>query len=391
MCSSDLVDVGAKATLQPQKYFYDASGALTAVATESNVLYSIQNGAGDYSLDFVNVLSLSSFSLDFVVPAQDTQTQTVYNEMSAIEIIVTDYYDASNQVVARYENNGSTLNVSLNGGKRITIARAFTGVKSKFAYSNGVFLDSTSGTELPFSGSFTSDKVFVSVKMVGVEGDAGIGISAVANQSFTERTTRDAIAPTVYIADLQMGIKELGATAVLNPAQVTDVLSPFLEKNLGITVTDPNGDFVTSVDGVLLNGTCSASVKYEIKLEQHGDYVVMYSYTDQNGNNMPIRYAINVPERIKPTIQLQGVNANDIVLTQVNTKVKIADFTVSDDTSTASEIRSYVYVSSPDFTTAEIDENGYFNVRKAGDYTVMYTCYDLEGNFTIVTYIVRAS
>ena len=309
--------------------------------------------------------------------------------MTAVKIILTDYYNRDNQVVVRYENSGSTLNLSLNGGKRITVSRAFTGIKNKFAYSNGVFLDSLSGTQLPWSGTFTSDKVLLSVKMIGVNGGAGIAISAVGNQSFTERTIRDVIAPTVYVANLQTGIKNIGDIAVLEPAQVTDVLTPFLEKNLGLTVTGPDGKFVTSLDGTILNGFCDATVKYEIKLEQYGDYIVMYSYTDQNGNNMPIRYAINVPERIKPILTLVGVENNEIVKAEINTKVKVADFNVSDDTTEAADIRSYVYAYAPNYTTVAIDEAGYFNAVLSGDYVVMYTCYDLEGNTTIVSYIVR--
>ena len=386
-----VIDVGVGSSLQVQKYFYDPSGKFTASATKTDVRYTLENGVGDYAFDFINVLSLSALNLEFTVPAQDKDTLQNYNEMDAVEIVVTDYYDRENQVVVRYENNGGTLNLSINGGKRTTITRSFTGTKSTFAYSNGAFLDTTSSTEFAWKDSFTSDKVLLGVRLIGVEGGAGIAIARVGKQGLNEKTTNDAIAPTVYVANLQNGIKELGSIATLEAAQVTDVLSPYLEKKLGLAVTDPDGNFVTSVDGELLDGSCDVTVTHEIKLEKHGDYIVMYSYTDQSGNNMPIRYAINVPERIKPTITLKSAQPYEIVEASLNTKVRISEAEYSDDTTPTEQLRSYVYVSSPDYTTVTIGEDRYFNATKAGDYTVMYCCYDGEGNFTIVTYTVRVS
>lgn len=390
--TAKVVDVGVESkVLKVENYFLDASGSLTAGATTSDVRYTIENGAGDYALDFVNVLSLSSFKLDFTVPSQDKDTNALYNEMEAVEVVVTDYYDRSNQVVVRYENNGGTLTLSLGGGKKTTVTRSFTGTKNSFAYSNDTFLDSTSGTEFAWDGAFTSDKVLLSLRLVGVEGGAGIAVSAVGKQSLNSRTTTDSIAPTVYVENMQKGIRELNSVATLNAAQVTDVLTPYLEKKLSLTVTDPQENFVTSVDGALLDGTCDVTIAHKIKLESYGDYIVTYTYYDQYNNIMTIRYAINVPERVAPTITLKGVNEYEIVNAALGTKVKIADYEIADETTAKEALRSYVYVSSPDVTSVALDENGYFNATSKGDYTVMYTCYDEEGNFALVTYTVRVA
>ena len=384
-----VVDVGKGGdALKPEKYFFDKNGVFTSENTLSGIIYSLEDGEGNYELDFVNVLSLSALKFEFTVPAYDETNGKTYSEMKAVEVSVIDYYDRTNYVTACYENNGGTLTLSFNNGPKTTLARSFAGTKNMFCYLGG-FTDSESGTAFSWDGAFTSDKILLSVKLVGVTGDAGIMVSRLGKQSLNSRTKSDSIAATLYVPERKNGIREINSVVELSVAQITDVLSPYCEKNLKLYVTAPNEDYATSIDGVLLNGECDVSKVYRLQLSEYGSYIVQYAYTDQNGKYESTLYAINVPERNAPTLRLKNVEADGVMEVELNTKVKVAEYEASDDVTATSELKTYVHVYAPNYQTAEIDENGYFNATREGDYIVMYQCYDAEGNCANVSYTVR--
>jgi len=399
----DVVDVGFGGSLNLKEYF-QGDGFIKG---ENEALFAVEEGTGNYTLDFINVLSLSTFSFEFTVPKTD-DTDIAYDELQAIDVTVTDYYNREKTVTARYENNGGTLVLSLNGGVKTNTGRVFTGVKNNFFYNGGAFSDA-SGVTWAWDDSFNCDKILLSVTFIGVDGDAGITVQRLGSQGFN--ATSDRIEADIYYKDSQSGIHEIGEVVNLSAAQITDVLSPYLEKNHKFVVTAPNGSYVTSLDGVLLDGSCDVTRSYQIKLESLGSYLVKYIYEDQNGNPRTSYYGINVPERNKPTIVLEGVNDGDLVKAKtnswfaslleklfpyfaedlVNTKdyswVTVAEYSVSDDLTPAEDLISYVVVYDPDYLQVTI-QDGKFAAFKKGEYTVCYYCYDSEGNCNTVSYTV---
>jgi hypothetical protein len=352
---------------------------------ENAAEFTVKDGEGNYTLDFINVLSLSSFSFEFTVPKTELEKDAIYDEFQAIDITLTDYYDRDKQVTASYRNVNGLLAISFNGGANVNTGRTFSGVKNTFFYSKGTFSNS-SGHTWALDNAFESDKLLLSVTLVGVHGNAGITVQRLASQGFN--ATSDRIEADIYYENPQGGIHELGEIVELSAAQVTDVLSPYLEKNQKLVVTAPDGSYVTSLDGVLLDGTCDVTRSYQIKLESLGSYLVKYIYEDQNKNSRTAHYAINVPERNAPSITLKDVKDGDLIETGINTWVKIAEYSVKDDKTATGELLSYVVVYDPDYLRATV-KDGKFAALKKGDYLVCYYCYDSEGNYTTASYTVR--
>lgn len=376
-----VVDVGFGSTLSTNEYF---QGEGFAENVEKS-LFTVKDGLGNYTLDFINVLSLSSFNLEFIVPYDEKQPELIYDEMQAIDVTLTDYYDRNKAVTVRYENNSGTLIVSCNGGARKNTGKPFVGMKNTLFYNKGKLSDS-SGTSWDWTGDFESNRLLLSVSFIGVDGDAGIKVQRIGSQGFD--ATSDRIEADIYYPDSQFGIHELGSVLTLQPAEVTDVLSPYLQKNQKFTVTAPNGSYVTSVDGVLLDGTCDVTRAYQIKIESVGSYLVQYTYEDQSGNVKSSYYGIDVPERNAPVITLDGVEDGAVLTAEINTWVDIAQYSVSDDTTAVEELHAYVAVFDPDYMYVTV-ENGRFGAIKAGDYIVQYYCYDAEGNCASMSYTVR--
>ena len=376
-----VVDVGFGSTLSTKEYFQGEGFAENA----ENSLFTVKDGLGNYTLDFINVLSLSSFNLEFIVPYDEKQPELIYDEMQAIDVTLTDYYDRNKAVTVRYENNSGTLIISCNGGARKNTGKPFVGMKNTLFYNKGKLSDS-SGTSWDWTGDFESNRLLLSVSFIGVDGDAGIKVQRIGSQGFD--ATSDRIEADIYYPDSQFGIHELGSVLTLQPAEVTDVLSPYLQKNQKFTVTAPNGSYVTSVDGVLLDGTCDVTRAYQIKIESVGSYLVQYTYEDQSGNVKSSYYGIDVPERNAPVITLDGVEDGAVLTAEINTWVDIAQYSASDDTTAVEELRAYVAVFDPDYMYVTV-ENGRFGAIKAGDYIVQYYCYDAEGNCASMRYTVR--
>ena len=376
-----VVDVGFGSTLSTKEYFQGEGFAENA----ENSLFMVKDGLGNYTLDFINVLSLSSFNLEFIVPYDEKQPELIYDEMQAIDVTLTDYYDRNKAVTVRYENNSGTLIISCNGGARKNTGKPFVGMKNTLFYNKGKLSDS-SGTSWDWTGDFESNRLLLSVSFIGVDGDAGIKVQRIGSQGFD--ATSDRIEADIYYPDSQFGIHELGSVLTLQPAEVTDVLSPYLQKNQKFTVTAPNGSYVTSVDGVLLDGTCDVTRAYQIKIESVGSYLVQYTYEDQSGNVKSSYYGIDVPERNAPVITLDGVEDGAVLRAEINTWVDIAQYSVSDDTTAVEELHAYVAVFDPDYMYVTV-ENGRFGAIKAGDYIVQYYCYDAEGNCASMSYTVR--
>jgi hypothetical protein len=376
-----VVDVGFGGALNVKEYFQGDG----FVKDENETLFTVKDGVGNYTLDFINVLSLSAFGFEFTVPTNDTEAGTVYNSLQAIDVTLTDYYDREKKLTVRYENVDGLLAITFDDAKKVNTGRAFAGVKNNFFYSAGLFADA-SGSTWDWGDSFTSNKILLSVTLVGVDGDAGFSVQRIGSQGFN--TSSDRIEADIYYANPQGGIHQLGEVVELSVAQITDVLSPYLEKNHKFMVTAPDGSYVKSLDGVLLDGTCDVARSYEIKLESLGAYLVKYIYEDQNGNSRTAPYAMNVLERVKPTITLIDRSAGELVETDIDTWVSISDYSVSDNS--ADELIAYVVVWDPDYLRTTV-EDGKFAALKEGDYLVCYYCYDAEGNYSTVSYTVRVS
>lgn len=197
--SFKVVDVGFGGALKLTEYFQGEG----FIKGENAAEFTVKDGEGNYTLDFINVLSLSSFSFEFTVPKTEAEKDAIYDEFQAIDITLTDYYDRDKQVTASYRNVNGLLAISFNGGANVNTGRTFSGVKNTFFYSKGAFSNS-SGHTWALDNAFESDKLLLSVTLVGVDGNAGITVQRLASQGFN--ATSDRIEADIYYENPQGGM-----------------------------------------------------------------------------------------------------------------------------------------------------------------------------------------
>ncbi|MBQ7368971.1 MAG: hypothetical protein IJW60_04630 [Clostridia bacterium] len=369
-------------------------GDLNKLTQYDGVLYTTKSAVEETTLDFVNVLSLSSFSVDLGAPTgllDETGENYIdtYGKTSKIKIRLTDFYNRDNVVEMEYINEGGSTFFSLNGSRAVSLSRAFNDTQHKIQYdlSKQVFRDLVSGQTFAWKNSFTKDKILLEIVLVGCENNACVAVRGVGKQ-FIDESGADSSRPTIYVKERQGGSWNIGDEVLLNSALVTDELTPYLRENLTLSVVGPKG-YLSSVDGVKLDGNCDVEREYTIKLTDYGVYKVTYKYTDQNYNTDTVEYSIFVYDRRAPSITLSGVNEGETKQVKAGTVVTLPEYSVSDGETEQNELDSWVMVFNP-YGECHLLDNGKLTTNHKGTYRVVYYCRDTDGNYTTATYFVVA-
>ena len=375
-----VIDVGPDSSnVIVKNYFYGED--FTAEKPESNrIKYTVSGSGESATLDFINVISLSNFSLQFEIPEESAA-------IGAVVISLIDYYDPSRVTKITYSNVAGSAMLSVDGSRAQPLGKRFAGVDHSVSYSGG-FVTNANPQIVSASGTvFLSDKILLQIELINYEDGACFAVKKLENHSFNNRTS-DNSNPYIVITE-QSGIWEIDSEVVFSAAQVTDVLTPFLKKNLSFSVTTPSGSYAQSLDGVTLDGKCDVGRDYTVKLSEYGYYNVTYTYVDQNGRRNDATGMIIVSNRVAPTIALQGVADGDVITVKVGSEVRIAGYTVSDDLTPSDELVTYCAAYHPTGKYINVD-SGKFTPDLAGVYRVVYYCYDAEGNYSTASYFVVA-
>ena len=369
-----IADVGFGDRLRLADYFDAVSG--NAATGTSFVRLSATNDDAVHA-KFINALSLDSFLFRFSVPVG-------FDGFTAVRVVLTDYYDPAVRAEIAYTQTSDGIRYSVNGG------RAYNSLGRSFADSEIVYFSyngDTNGFQNSFGDSaacdtqFSSDLVLMDIYLEGVTGSAGIDIRQIANQSFAN-TTVDRMEPNVTVRQ-SGGVHSLGSTVTVFAAQASDVLTPVLRHDITVSVTAPNGDFLTSADGVLL-GAADCSRNYEITLASFGVYQVTYRCSDQNGRVKTVSYNISVIDETPPSVSF-AVPADEEQTAKVGQTVRIAALTATDDISSADKLEITVLVYDGNGAPAAMNCTEFVPAR-AGQYTVYAQCTDEAGNTAYASY-----
>ena len=369
-----VIDVGYGDIYKLQNYFV---GDFEKDAVFNGVTFASRKTLGANSLEFINVLSLSAFSLQFSVPEDKSQ-------YDALEITLTDYYDRTKSVALTYAK-GKT-GIEFNGK---TVSGGFTDTRTLVYSEERKEFSGQAGELYVFTENFTSDKVLLTFTLKDLNGEGGVFIRSLNGQSINS-TDYDYVGPTVWYDLSAKGIKKLGETVTLAAGIPFDVLSPYDKSNFKFSVVYPSGRYAVATDGTVLDESCDPEKTYSIKLTEFGTYSVNYVYSDVCGNRNPISFNIMVVDEIPPEITLEdGYNEKTIERVKVGEKVTIKKYTVTDDMTAAENLNVYILVLTPNSEMMTVTDS--FVATEKGDYTVIYSCYDDYDNYTVKYYTVRAS
>lgn len=352
---------------------------------EDAIAYQSKTAEGNNVLRFISPISLSNFIFDFKVLA-------AYGNFSSLKVELVDYYDRNASFAFIYLNKTSTYDLMASGGYAYSVHQSFVDAVHTISYqkqtNNFVVTNTGKSRSVENAVSFTSDKVLLKITIAGINGDSAIDVRQVGNQAFAASVTMDNSLPMVsYRSSAGRYLKD--STVTIYPIEATDVLSTVVNKNITLTVQDANGTYLTSLDGVRLDGTCLATRAYEIKLTGYGRYIVRYTVVDGNGKYSPDTYFMTVTDSQVPTVTLdKGYGADTVVSAKLGEKIDVVSFSVNDDYSPADKLKTFVCVIEPNHAM-EILENTSFVAKKVGSYKVCYYCYDEAGNLSMEYYTVK--
>ena len=399
----DVVDVDfTKTALSTPSYFvgngivseeYGSNGFALVTEEDKDV-----PSTGVVSADFVNVLSLSTFSINFNIP--DTMRNVGY-----VKFIITDYLDTSNSLTITYSQQGSGYLVELSNGRSTSAKAAFYGTNFvlSFKANSNEFNDQTAGS-VSWDNNFKGDRILFSFELGGIVASGNEGVTkagiVISNMLGTpmNKQNRDNQAPFIGYDTTYMGTQVKNAKVTISALEGSDLFTPTYYGNDAalLSVTDVDNNPIKTVDGLIAE-ELDATRSYDFILSELGEIVVTYSYKDQkNANNVIYgSYSIYVADNVKPSIAIaDGYNELTVVKAKLGDLITAKNFTYSDNNDEKKDLVAYVYVIDPFYHMYDLIDNGIeiddmkFECEYYGVYTVLYYVEDISGNFVIASYKV---
>ena len=385
-----VLNVGFGAALSTVEYFYDEDNAFTKTAAKDGLQFVTNGPSVEGTLEYINVLALSSFDIEFTFPSKD-KAGTTYVEPTSVTFTFVDYYDRNNVATFKMRPAKAGLYVDVNGVQRVgqIVGRKFLDLKTYFNYKDGFI--KFEGTEYDLGDVIKSDRILFSIAVEGsTKGASCMNLSLLCDNVLTSAKF-DSTTPKLNITKTNMGYHSYGSVITLSQATASDLIAPYLEAGLKVTMRMPDGTFAKSVDGVTLDGTNPANRDYQVKLDQVGFYSVLYTYTDQNGGFESFSYSPIVKDEQGPTIVVDGKVKDEVVSAKWGASVTVATYSVSDDISLAENVKSYINVIYPSGIMRRVENGGTFYAEEKGQYTIAYYALDEIGNMSLFTYYVVVS
>lgn len=371
-----VIDTGYGESLDLAAYFYDADGAFE---NEKNLLYinyyTKQTTANEAELVFINRVSSKNFSFEF---NGDPDRRT----FEGIELILTSATSGNRSIRFTYLSAEASTEFYINGilAGSIRTDMFSTSERLRCSYDDGDLTVSVADdgvwdiTDFVANFSGFNDMVYLTIRLIGIEGAAGLRVYRLCGQQFGS-SEMDRIAPNINVTPIS-GIRAYGEILTLNGAEIYDVLDPFTQYNF--EVRDPSGNIVRSTDGILLTGV-DPSLNYTIQLNAFGNWLVTYTAQDAAGTIANYSYAINVPDTEPPVILLEGAVSEG----SVHTAIRLPSVQVSDNIT--EEPVLIVILRDPDGRMQSINGDT-FTVSREGKYTLYYYALDEEGNCSVSSY-----
>ncbi|MBQ4052827.1 MAG: hypothetical protein IJD33_00645, partial [Clostridia bacterium] len=372
-----------------EKYFY-TEDALTftnkyKLANVSGLKISADKETDSAKMSFINPQMENGFSLSFF---------TVPNEskFSSLRLTLTDSVNSNISLrVDLVKDETQTLMVV--GDTVLALAVDFdAAVATPFSIGfdkNNFIVNETTSVAVSKTESgdvfdgFPSGKVYFDIEMQNAAEGAAIFLNKIG--SINVSNTLDNTGPSIATKENIVANAFKDSVYTVQRVFACDVLCPNSEALL--TVIDPNGEVVTSLDGILLSGV-DATRDYQIKLTAYGNYAISVVATEAKGwkeprpNESYFSYGVTVTDGEAPTIAFEKDFAKNL---KVGETLIIPKYTVADNHSTAEEITVIKMIINPKGMPVYLygESNG-IRCEYAGLYQIKIYVYDTMGNLTVV-------
>ena len=384
-----VIDVGGKTSVDARKYFV---GEFDAEALTDGIVFTTKKNDGNVTLDYINRMILNGFELKFKLLEN-------YDNFESFNVIFTDYYDRQNQIKLSFYNNNGAMSFSVNGQESLHVRNVFAADTEIISVSYNPLTERFNLVgigEYPFKHDFKTGYCLMSFELEGVQGQSKIVLQQLLNQMLTN-VTRDTVGPVVsYVSKINAA--KIGEKFTVERAYFADVLSGVVDADVSLTVTDPNGNFVKSVDNVVLDGTCKTNRDYVISLDVVGNYSILYNAKDTSGRQTSapgwLSLAVKGDEQ-GPDVVIKNNKSLSTVKVSLGDK-HVVELDVSDNYTEKQDVvvsvgifsdvqGNYVYYNLIKFDNGSW-ENTTFTANQRGTYTVYVYAYDKVGNVTVQNY-----
>lgn len=364
-------------------YFVKEGVTLTPQSGYIEVKANKPDGSWTYAIDLIG----EGFTLGYTAIPK----QTNFEKLS---ITLTDSVDANVSVtleVAPDEYSRSTVRV----GKRYGIVSSGYGVSSAsnnfaVAFKNNEFgvgsamikVDKTDNGDA-FDG-FPSGTVYATVKFHGATVGDTYRISELCGQTMGVLAS-DRIRAQIYVNGKYGGSAMLGEKATVPVMVARDVLNPSVVTY--VSVKDPNGNYVKTDDGVLLQ-KAKCDKEYEFTLASYGQYQFEYVAEDSlSGRVSKLPFVLSVPDAEKPVVTPDTPFPTSV---KVGELIVIPNLTVNDNITDAENATLVYCVITPNGKIMYLPEgSNSFKPSYTGVYEVRVLVYDEAGNIAMISHDVN--
>ena len=364
-----LKPVDAENKIDMSEYF--ALNGITEVNKTADYVEYVTESDGA-ELVFANPLIANNFSMEIYVPA-------AYNNFSGFTVTLVDSADETvSRTVSIFKNSASSSTSWFDcGNGNFEIFGNFydkTTYGFSFSYSNNsfYFTDNNANKPMnkalftdeqePFNG-FSSGKVYLSIRFIGVKGASALRIIQIGNQYFSD-ITADRVAPQLQLLGFVPNTAKIGQPFVVPAAVAADVLNPLTE----LTLTVKKGF------SVIYSGAIDEP--YQFVSAEYGEYSFVYEAVS-GGRKRTVTYLSTVKDEIPPTIALNGE-----VPRAADTGKSVELPTASATDNAAQNMRIWIFVTEPNGKMYALDKDVYeFVPERSGVYIVTYYVEDDYGNY----------
>ncbi|MBE7100861.1 MAG: hypothetical protein E7364_04550 [Clostridiales bacterium] len=375
--SATVVDVNFNGAMTMQNYFYGEDIGLNAQSYGVEIS-TLTDGA---SASFINSVLSRTLTMTLGIDADK-------NAFNSLDIYLTDVQDKSKEVKISFQKTGTDAKVVVNDDDYAYGNVAFDEASTfMFEYSNATRTVSMAGSDKiavkkTLSGeAFDGFGEFITVKYVfsGVTGYSTFFVYSIDNQTFSDEKG-DGMRPHIIFSAYAGGEKEVGDLIEIERIYVADILDPNCTVNYYVFA--PSGKYVVSTDGELLNRDTDYTKSYSFLATENGKYVVYMEIEDSVGNGEIYAYSINVIDTQAPAITLSGVKTE----VKAGSSITLATAAVSDNRTPTGEMKVFVVLICPDWTTVMAENGKAYKPDQYGTYTVWYYVTDGDGNIAMESY-----
>lgn len=374
------------------KYFKYDDGAFTVQTRNEadnkvikDIVYRATNETGNAKLEYINPIPFHDFTFIYKVT-------TEYGNFSTLRLTFTSTLDRTKKsVIDIYQEAGFTF-FTADGSKPVQLKTfdfaSTSNKRMEYKHTSGkIYLgQNIVNYKIPFDyGSVDFD-----IELIGIKGNAGILVSEICGQTLNNSTHDDKNAPKISFLTSR-GNYAPGSVITITPASFGDVLSPIDYSKTTFEVKGPDQQFVTAIDGTLLNEDCDYTKTYQIVVDKPGQYTVTWKTKDISfASYTETYYPIICYDLEAPVITFKdGRGENSIIEMKMSDVIKL-DYEITDNVTPADKLVVFVnaiYV--PTQSYGFIDLGNEFNLRLYGEWIVYVTAYDENWNMAIKSFTVK--